>query len=160
MRKTNTGKLVLSSIPQCQSFTWDRVSPPTELLELLANPVYQPYLLFPDADSHQLQPNLFSNSTKQPLFILLDSTWQEAKKMVRRSDWLKALPKIQLESTSQSSYSLRKNQSEGHLCTCETVAELLKQLGEEANAQELNQIYRHYLSVYQSDKSGHTHTPK
>ncbi|QSA20154.1 DTW domain-containing protein, partial [Vibrio furnissii] len=31
-----------------------------------------------------------------PHFILLDGTWQEAKKMERKSPWLKDLPRVAL----------------------------------------------------------------
>lgn len=157
-RSTNTGKLVSSCLNCCTEFTWDRVSPPEALLALISGDNYAPILLFPSDRSSLLGEESLSTLSKPPLFIILDATWQEAKKMVRQSPWLRTLPTMQLQPKTLSTYSLRRNQESGNLCTCETAAELLGMAGEAVNARDLMIYFDLYLKVYQSDKSGHQHT--
>ena len=93
--------------------------------------------------------------SRKPLFIILDGTWQEAKKMLNKSSWLQAVPQVHLDITSESSYTLRRNQDSGHLCTCEVGIELLKSLGESEPAKLIDDYYQHYLKVFHADKCGH-----
>ena len=93
---------------------------------------------------------------RKPLFIILDGTWQEAKKILNKSVWLQAIPQAHLNITSESSYTLRRNQDSGHLCTCEVGVELLKALGEEEQARQIDDYFQHYLKVFQADKCGHS----
>lgn len=154
-RDTNTGKLVSNCLANTQRFIWDRVTPPQELLNIITSGQYEPILLFPSDSSIELTTDVLNQSGKPPLFIILDATWQEAKKMVRRSPWLKALTFAQLSDHQHSAYSLRRNQEHGNLCTCETAAALMRTLGEPQNAKMLDQYFYHYLVVFNADKSGH-----
>ncbi|MFM2606420.1 DTW domain-containing protein [Vibrio chagasii] len=155
-RDTNTGKLLQQSLEQCQSFVWQRKTPPVELLALLDDETHQPLLLFPSNESIECQQAVSDTvSERTPLFIILDGTWQEAKKMLNKSPWLQTIPQVHLDVTSESSYTLRRNQDSGHLCTCEVGIELLKSLGESEPAKLVDNYYQHYLKVFQADKSGH-----
>ncbi|MDD1826651.1 DTW domain-containing protein [Photobacterium sp. ZSDE20] len=155
-RDTNTGKLLQQSLEQCESFVWQRKTPPAELMTLLEDETRQPFLLFPSDESVECQQAVLNKANdREPLFIILDGTWQEAKKMLNKSPWLQAIPQIHLDITSESSYTLRRNQDSGHLCTCEVGVELLKALGEKEPARLINDYYQYYLKVFQADKSGH-----
>ena len=126
-RDTNTGKLLEQSIQQCQSFVWQRKTPPEELIALLEDKALQPFLLFPSGNSIECQQAVSSVAgNRKPLFIILDGTWQEAKKMLNKSAWLNTIPQVHLDITTESSYTLRRNQDSGHLWTCEGGTELLK----------------------------------
>ncbi|WP_261885002.1 tRNA-uridine aminocarboxypropyltransferase [Vibrio pomeroyi] len=155
-RDTNTGKLLQQSLEQCESFVWQRKTPPAELMTLLEDETRQPFLLFPSDESVECQQAVLNKANdREPLFIILDGTWQEAKKMLNKSPWLQSIPQVHLDIASESSYTLRRNQDSGHLCTCEVGVELLKTLGEEEPARLINDYYQHYLKVFQADKSGH-----
>ncbi|MFM2640953.1 DTW domain-containing protein [Vibrio chagasii] len=155
-RDTNTGKLLQQSLKQCQSFVWQRKAPPAELLALLEDETHQPLLLFPSDESIECQQAVSDAvSERTLLFIILDGTWQEAKKMLNKSPWLQTIPQVHLDVTSESSYTLRRNQDNGHLCTCEVGIELLKALDETQSANQIEDYYQHYLKVFQADKSGH-----
>ncbi|WP_422640851.1 hypothetical protein [Vibrio aestuarianus] len=54
-----------------------------------------------------------------------------------------------------SVYTLRRNQSEGNLCTLEVGLELLNHINETTNADTLRDFFAYYMKVYQADKSGH-----
>ncbi|MDB1122666.1 tRNA-uridine aminocarboxypropyltransferase [Vibrio algarum] len=157
-RDTNTGKLVSMSLSSTLTFTWDRVSPPEELIQLITCNNYQTILLFPGSESTKLDAQSIHQNHKPPMFILLDATWQEAKKMVRKSPWLQALTTMALTGEFSSNYSLRRNQTPGNLCTCETVSEVLKLNDESANGATLDAFFDRYLSLFQAEKSGHKFT--
>ncbi|VAW59294.1 hypothetical protein MNBD_GAMMA11-1660 [hydrothermal vent metagenome] len=58
-------------------------------------------------------------------FIIIDSTWQEARKIFNRSAYLQTIPRIQLVSKA-SIYRLRRNQIENGLCSAECALELIR----------------------------------
>ncbi|WP_299692050.1 DTW domain-containing protein [uncultured Vibrio sp.] len=156
-RDTNTGKLLQQSLHQCQPMVWHRKTPPAELIALLEDETRQPFLLFPSAQSIECQQAVMTIAKhRQPLFIILDGTWQEAKKMLNKSSWLQSVPQVHLNISSESSYTLRRNQDSGHLCTCEVGIALLETLGESEDAQQINDYFQHYLKVFHADKCGHT----
>ncbi|PMG05716.1 DTW domain-containing protein [Vibrio breoganii] len=156
-RETNTGKILLWSLPGVQQFEWSRKEPPADLLALIEQHP-KPVLLFPSKQSLPIAQN---TADKEPrLYIVLDATWQEAKKMWRQSPWLQALSQYHLLPASHSNYSLRRNQSDGNLCTCEVGSELMKLEGLNEQANELNHFLQLYLQVFQADRSGHALKPK
>jgi hypothetical protein len=67
---------------------------------------------------------------KRPLFILLDATWPEARKMFRKSPCLDPLPVLSLQPDELSRYKLRRARRDDHLCTSEVAALCLHLAGE------------------------------
>jgi DTW domain-containing protein YfiP len=100
------------------------------------------YLLFPSDDAVDLQ-HIFSDTSNdaEPIKALwiIDGTWQEAKKMLRQSPWLKTLPKVSIQATEgeplESHFKLRKNQQ--GLCTFEAIQAAIK-FQDPLTAQSLN----------------------
>lgn len=164
-RSTNTGQFLAKSLPHCSVHQWDRVTAPQSLITLINRPDIEAYLLFPDADSESVHTRIAANSnrstpSKTPLFIIIDSTWQEAKKIVRKSAWLAPLPHLHITPNKTSNYTLRRNQEDGHLCTLEVGCELMYTMGELVQAKQLSDFFLHYMKVYQADKSGHQLKPE
>ncbi len=157
-RDTNTGQWLLATIPSSSRHIWQRKSPCSELMKLLDDPSIMPYLLFPGEESITISEAKHvaqDTEQKRPLFLILDGTWQEAKKMLRKSAWLQTLPLVHITPNQSSVYQLRRNQSDGHLCTLEVGAEVIRELGEVEQAHRLMQFFTHYMRVFQADKSGH-----
>ncbi|MCF7355448.1 DTW domain-containing protein [Vibrio sp. CK2-1] len=153
-RATNTGKLLTHSLSNCQVHIWDRVNPPAELVKQITE---QPsYLLFPSEEAievSELQASINTHESRNsPLFIILDGTWQEAKKMLNKSPWLQALPKVMLSSEQTSNYRLRRNQEAGNLCTCEVGISLLQQREPHKDFSSLQQYFELFLKVYEADR--------
>lgn len=118
-KASNTGQLVQKNIPNCKTIIWQRTQPDEFLLKLIQSG--KTALVYPvDDDSTSAEVTNFEN------FILIDSTWQEARKIFNRSPYLQLLPRVTLNSDVSSSYHLRRNQVEGGLCTVESVIELLR----------------------------------
>jgi DTW domain-containing protein YfiP len=80
----------------------------------------------------------------RPLFVLLDATWPEARKMFRKSPYLDKLPVLSLASDQISRYKLRRSRRDDHFCTSEVAALCLDLAGEPQAAQALEA----YLDVF------------
>ncbi|GIU44693.1 DTW domain-containing protein [Shewanella sairae] len=140
-RQTNTGTIALNCLPEhCERIMWSRVSPSQKLLDKLAEP--QTALLFPSDGKAMLKSNVDSDETADEegsadnrnispavlptTLVILDATWQEARKMLRQSPYLKTARTFSLDNTPSSQFNLRRNQVEGGLCTLECIIELFK----------------------------------
>ncbi|WP_428773594.1 tRNA-uridine aminocarboxypropyltransferase [Vibrio sp.] len=155
-RPTNSGRWLWKTLPQCRRFVWSRTAPPAELLDWIQQDDYQPLVLFPAPDSLPLTTETLSRTAqKQPRFIVLDATWQEAAKMWRQSPWLRKVQAVRLETAPPSGYTLRRNQQPGNLCTLEVACELLRLQNQPHQAEQLTTFFHHYMRAYQADKSGH-----
>lgn len=120
-KSTNTGRVVLEALGQAATrIVWRRASPDPELLRTLeAGGVA---LVWPLA-AH----GVVAADREPDTYVVIDGTWQQARKIYNRSPYLHALPTIALEPTEASVYTLRRNQIGGGLCTAEAVACLLRQ---------------------------------
>ncbi|QMV15894.1 tRNA-uridine aminocarboxypropyltransferase [Vibrio spartinae] len=167
-RATNTGRWLVHALPQCQSYLWQRKQADVQFQQQLDDPRFFPVLLFPAPDAltadelcaqiyteHKPQTQAHDHQPQQPVphFILLDGTWQEARKMERKSAWLAALPRMQITPNTTSSYRLRRNQQPDSLCTLEVVSALLEQRGETKDAQALNDFLHLFMDALQADKN-------
>ena len=128
-RRSNTGKLVQQFLPDETSIVaWRRKEPNSQLLaEINTGRVA---ILAPGAEGEHDISDFDS-------LVLLDSTWQEARKMYSRSDYLKDLPKLTLTAPQASEFILRANQLEGGLSTVECVIELLRLQQRDVEAEQL-----------------------
>ena len=92
--------------------------PYPQLLELLASQAA--VLLYPSKNENDA--NLHDVET----IIILDGTWQEAKKIYNKSSYLQNARAASLAATTSSRFALRRNQIVGGLCTLECIIELCK----------------------------------
>lgn len=155
---SNTGHLVFNAMANADYELWARTEPPAKLLALLNSPKHQGYLLFTAEEGTPLVEDIArdqSSSDKIPVCILIDSTWQQARKMVRQSPYLKCLPRLSLSPTSKSQYRLRRNQLDIGMSTCEAAIGLLEQLGESKNAEYLEQYFLDFMRHFDASMSGH-----
>ena len=154
LKPSNTGWLIADVVPDTFAFGWARTEVDPALLALLADPQWQPYVVFPgefvepERVVHAVQPLL---AGQRPLFILLDATWPEARKMFRKSPYLNRLPVLSLAPEQVSRYQLRRSKRDDHFCTSE-VASLCLELAGEVQAADTLQAYldvytHHYLQA-------------
>jgi len=104
------------------------------LLTLLADPQWQPYVVFP---GEYVAPGRVVSAVqapeaggRRPLFVLFDATWTEARKMFRRSPYLDRFPVLSLQPEQVSHYKLRRSHRDDHFCTSEVAALCLGLAGE------------------------------
>ena len=156
LKPSNTGWLVADVVPETHAFGWSRTNVDPALPALLADPQWQPYVVFPGefAAPERVVTELPSNGAidrdarqaRRPLFVLLDGTWAEARKMFRKSPYLDAWPVLSLRPDQLSRYRLRRSTHEHHFCTSEVAALCLALAGDLHAAQTLEA----YLDVFSS----------
>ena len=149
LKPSNTGWLIADVLPDTRAFSWSRLQVDPALPALLADPQWQPYLVFPGefaAPGRVVTELLPQQAGRRPLFVLLDGTWSEARKIFRKSPWLDALPVLSLQPDQLSRYRLRRSTHEHHFCTSEVAALCLALAGDLHAAQTLEA----YLDVFSS----------
>ncbi len=154
LKPSNTGWLIADVVADTTAFGWSRTEPDPGLLALLADPQWQPYVVFPGEFVAGGRVVTGLVNAKRPLFVLPDGTWPEARKIFRKSPYLDHLPVLSLQPEQLSAYRLRRSTREEHLCTSEVAALCLAVAGEaraaEALAAYLAVFTRHYLNAKQS----------
>nr|WP_315427207.1 tRNA-uridine aminocarboxypropyltransferase [uncultured Albidiferax sp.] len=150
LKPSNTGWLIADVVADTWAFGWARTEVDPALLTLLADPQWQPYLVFPgefvapERVVTDLLPVDDTAPAKRPLFVLLDATWPEARKMFRKSPYLDKLPVLSLQADRISRYKLRRSRRDDHFCTSEVAGLCLELAGELHAAQTLEA----YLDVF------------
>ncbi|WP_217697835.1 tRNA-uridine aminocarboxypropyltransferase [Shewanella sp. UCD-KL21] len=168
-RATNTGQWVTQVLADAAPvITWQRKSPSDELLQMIASEKVA--LVFPSEDepnplkvdeavSEKLPTAAATPSPAKPTptalsqfdaLIIIDATWQEARKMYNRSPYLQALEKVSLTPKHASLYQLRRNQVEGGLCTAECAIEILNKIGEQDLADKIMALLMQQLKLKSS----------
>ena len=159
LKPSNTGWLIADVVADTFAFGWARTETDPALLALLRDPQWQPYVVFPGeyaapervVDSVQLTDTLGAAKAKRPLFILLDGTWAEARKMFGRSPYLDHLPVLSLQPDQLSQYKLRRSRRDDHFCTSEVAALCFdlagEHLAEQTLAAYLDVFTHHYLQA-------------
>ena len=152
LKPSNTGWLIADVVADTFAFGWARTATDPALLALLRDPQWQPYVVFPgeyvapERVVHGVaSPDTPGGKTgKRPLFILLDATWAEARKMFRKTPCLDPLPVLSLQPDQISQYQLRRSRRDDHFCTSEVAALCLHLAGEALAAHTLES----YLDVF------------
>ncbi len=156
MKPSNTGRLIADILPETTAFQWSRTEPPQALLDLVANPDFQPVVVFPASAADSEREVLSApRPGKPPLFIMLDGTWSEARKMFRKSPWLDALPIISVDLSRISAYRLREPHGDGQYCTAEVAIALLDLAGDTDAAIALGAHFTRFRERYLAGKSAH-----
>jgi DTW domain-containing protein len=157
LKPSNTGWLIADVVQDTFAYRWARTEVDSALLALLADPQWQPFVVFPgefvelQRVVHALPAADSPSSHRRPLFILLDGTWPEASKMLRKSPYLDRFPVLSLSSDQLSRYKLRRSKRDDHFCTAE-VAALCLDLADESHAAQTLDAYldvftHHYLQA-------------
>ncbi|CAD2225736.1 conserved hypothetical protein [Pseudoalteromonas sp. 3J6] len=149
-KPSNTGRLIAEIVPDNYAFRWDRTSPDPALLALLNNDKYQPFVIFPaeDVGTDRVVTQVETHAGKQPLFIFLDGTWREAKKMIRKSPYLDNLPVLSITAEKLSDYRLRVAPHAHQLGTAEVAIMVLALAGEVDASTKLEQHFIKFRDAY------------
>ncbi|WP_409276497.1 tRNA-uridine aminocarboxypropyltransferase [Pseudomonas defluvii] len=152
LKPTNTGWLIADIIADTTAFGWQRTSVDEQLLALLEQPHWQPYIVFPGefVEPQRVVTEVVREPGKRPLFILLDATWTEARKMFRKSPYLDRFPVLSLQPEQLSRYRLRRSKRDDHFCTAEVAAMCLELAADQRAAEALDA----YLDVFSSHYLG------
>jgi DTW domain-containing protein YfiP len=148
-RKTNTGIIALNLASEyVERVIWERINPNQHLLNLLSTG--KALLLYPADNAAPTAANPPTTETthstidKAETIIIIDSTWQEAQKIFNKSPYLQSAPKAVLTAQNPSTFTLRRNQPEGGLCTIECIIELCKMRNLDSLAEQLTAAFAQY----------------
>ena len=152
LKPSNTGRLIADLIPDTFAFIWSRTQPNAELLTLLADPKWQPIVVFPEEYSTPerviKEQSTIVKKDKRPLFILLDGSWSQAKKMFRKSPYLNDFPVLSFSPETISRYLVRKATKDNQLATAEVAGRVLDFIGEPQNAQIMDLLFETFKENY------------
>ena len=156
-KPTNTARLIGASIPHTRFFAWYRTTPPAELIALLTDRQFTPYLLVPQGDV-----TLFEHLRERPwlpdrvpAFVLLDGTWSQARKMLHRSPYLQGIPRMAIQPGAPSTYRLRCQRCAQHLSTVEVAIALLEQFNEVTASSILRAYFCVFAESCMATRHGH-----
>lgn len=124
LKKANgTGQLICKHLPDhCSLIVWQRNEPSKVLANL---PQESTLVIYPTALSLEKNATLSLSIEAVDHVIILDGTWQQARKMYNRTPYLHNYATYEI--TGQvSRYVRRKNQQKSGLCTAETAIYLLQ----------------------------------
>jgi hypothetical protein len=178
LKPSNTGKLIADLIPDTFAYLWSRTTKNEELLAVLNDEKWQPFVVFPkeyaDSSRQVHTHKVACEEGKRPLFIMLDGSWREAKKMFRKSPYLDRFPIISFDPNQSlntnvlnedklspvgkdSRYTVRKTELEHQFSTAEVAARVLEMSGEKSNGHLLDLWfdvfnYQYQKSVCQRNK--------
>ncbi|GLS92464.1 hypothetical protein GCM10007916_35360 [Psychromonas marina] len=151
LKPSNTGRLIADIVPDTFAYIWSRTEPNKEMLALLQDPQWQPVVIFPEEYSQPERVICAENNSianKKPLFILLDGSWAQAKKMFRKSPYLDNLPVLSFSPENISRYLVRKAVKDNQLATAEVAALALDYIGEQGNAAQLELLFEVFKENY------------
>ncbi|PZP23651.1 tRNA-uridine aminocarboxypropyltransferase [Pseudomonas kuykendallii] len=162
LKPSNTGWLIADLVRDTSAFGWLRTAVDPALPALLEDPQWQPYLVFPGeyAAPERVVGEVRVEEGKRPLFVLLDATWTEARKMFRKSPYLDRLPVLSLQPEQLSRYRLRRSKRDDHLCTAEVAALCLELAGDAAAADALGVYLDVFTAHYLGAKYHHEIDPQ
>ncbi len=152
LKPSNTGRLIADIVEDTYAYIWSRTSPDPAMIELIKDPKWQPFVIFPAqyTEKERLVSKPEVTKGKRPLFILIDGTWSEAKKIFRKSDWLNAYPVLSVIDPIASKYKVRAATGLDQLATAEVATHVLHMAKETQAALHLDawfDVFReHYLT--------------
>jgi hypothetical protein len=108
-----------------------------------------------EADDRTVIEKVTPVEGKTPLYVFLDGTWREAKRMFRRSPYLDSLPVLSITPTALSDYRLRVAPFENQLGTVEVATIVLAENGETQAAEYLQAHFVDFRTAYLRGKNRH-----
>lgn len=131
--KTGTGRLSHLTLKDSEIVIDTTFDNNRRVKELLSDPDFTPVILFPHKESlltREIKEKIYI-SGKRLLIILIDATWDLAKKMILRSPSLMDIPKITFSNSYESQFKFKKQPMKSYLSTIETCYYLINELKSE-----------------------------
>lgn len=96
--------------------------------EILNDPDYQTYVLYPGDETIDLSGESVDLGTKKSQFIVIDGTWPCAKKMMKLTTSLHHVPRVSFKTDRQSEFKVKHQPMPGCLSTVESIHQVLLDL--------------------------------
>ena len=127
--KIGTGRITHLSLPNSEVHVGVDFSEHQRINELIDNGRTESFLLYPDQDSLNLSRGEYMPQLQRPpVFFLIDSTWACAKKVLRRSQNVRALPRVCFDVDEESAFDIKRQPERACLATIEAAHRCLMAL--------------------------------
>ncbi|MFZ4713353.1 MAG: tRNA-uridine aminocarboxypropyltransferase [Bacteriovoracaceae bacterium] len=129
--KAATGRLTKLSLLNSEMIDGISFTENDKVNKLLQDPQYYPMLLYPGVESLNLSKNQFDKTNlgqKKLMIFILDGTWTCAKKMLKLSPNLQALPRLSFTPTKPSEFLIKQQPHPDCLSTIESTSFLVEEL--------------------------------
>jgi DTW domain-containing protein YfiP len=148
---SNTAYFASLVLPSCEIIERGNMDQPIPKAPFSEENVDYLYL-FPTEDS--LPVTEFKASSKPIHLVVPDGSWSKAKKIHKREDLFREMPKYHLTDVGESNYKLRKSPGENYLCTYEAIAHALSQLGQEQVKSDMLEFFDVFVQRVLMSRSG------
>lgn len=128
--KDGTGKITHASLPNSE-ILWDvSFTDNKRVNQLIADPTKHSVLLYPGEAKNVSQGEFLPQDiqAKELVVFLLDGTWACAKKMLKLSPNLQALPRLMFTPTAKSEFYIKHQPHEWCLSTIESTHQFIEAL--------------------------------
>lgn len=149
--KAGTGRFAALSFEDAEIIVGVSFDEHPRVRALLTDPEHRPMLLYPGAGARDLSRGGLVPTDldgRRLVVFMLDATWPLAKKMLKLSPVLQALPRLMFTPTAKSRWVIKRQPSELCLSTLEATHELMSAL--EAAGVDRYERPRQLLDVFQA----------
>jgi DTW domain-containing protein YfiP len=129
-RPTGSASLITETFPATRLFIRGEPESESALDDCLSEPGRRPHLVFPEEgaiEAGELSETPWSPG-ERPVFVLVDGSWRQARRMRRRLLKRHPMPVVTLKPAAESGYRVRRQRSPGNLATAEAAALLIGRL--------------------------------
>lgn len=149
-RQTNSGRLITLGVVQATLIRAFEPADEARLDAMIEAPGAWPLMVFPDQEAltvEQLKADPQWKRGERPLFLVLDGSWRQCRKMCRKlTRRFPTIRPVTLHPTRSSRYRLRRQVHPEGLCTAEAAALLMEEIGEgDAPWEKLGQFLEHHV---------------
>ncbi len=132
-QRIGTGRLTQKSLSNSMMIMGIDFSEDNLVNKLINDTTKRCFLLYPGEEAINLSQNeeFPKGDDRENVIFVLDGTWPCAKKMLRESKNLQALPRVCFDSNESSKFSIKHQPAEGCLSTIESVSLLLEELSKQ-----------------------------
>ncbi|MGF1753909.1 DTW domain-containing protein [Vibrio makurazakiensis] len=142
-RPMGTAKILSLSLANSIILIGEDFSDHSQLNQLLAEPGYEHFILYPGERSVGVEK--VASINKKVRVILLDGTWKKAFKMWQVSKNLQDLKTVHLPTNLKGNYRIRKAPSENSLSTVEAGYHLLELFNDKNDYSPLLKAFDHMI---------------
>lgn len=128
--RIGTGRITHLSLPSSEVHVGIDFRRHDRVNRLIDDPDTDCRLLYPGPDIQNLSRGKYRpHPEKRPVFFMIDSTWACARKVLRRSDNVRALPRVGFAVTATSEFAIKRQPRPECLATIEAAHRCLTLLG-------------------------------
>lgn len=151
-QKCGTGRLCHLALKNSRLHVGVDFTNDHEVLALIADPEYTSVLLFPSPQAVNLSEegyrSISGHEGKLQIFVV-DGTWPLARKILRLSENLRALPTVSFTPRQPSNFKFKKQPQAAYLSTLESI-QLLLELGQEQGIESVDENLEQLPELFES----------